>query len=465
MSTQSITSVKQFTGPHRVGQACPTSHPSAHNLFGAKSGHCDSAHDPQSSWAATQPSSIKSEMVGSLSLTKILPFDLEKCSPDSNPDNAVSRTSQTELSDPISSSSSTFCTSMFSSFQTNSKLCRQKGALPFLPNPPKREQQQISSGQSSSSSSSSLLFGADLSNSGHDDAEHSGDLKLNLSGDASEGSFHGESNATAFSEQMEFQFLSEQLGIAITNNEESPRLDDIYGRPPQTSSCPVPSYAGQEELPSAVSPVKLQLSSSRAEACNKPRLRWTLELHERFVEAVNKLGGPEKATPKGVLKLMKVESLTIYHVKSHLQKYRFAKYLPETKEDKKSSSEDKKSQSIIPGNNAGKKKSSQVAEALRMQMEVQKQLHEQLEVQRQLQLRIEEHARYLQKILEEQQKARKSLSATRNSTQEELPESTEKEEAKMKVDTSSDLPPRHKISDTGMECNSQVDNKNAKAQS
>ncbi|CAN6277526.1 unnamed protein product [Urochloa humidicola] len=467
MNTQSIVSVKQFTGPHRVAQTCPAPHPSSHNLFGAKSGHCGSARDPQSSWAAAQPSSIKTEMVGSLSLTKILPFDLEKCSPESNPDSVVSRVSQTELSDPISSSSSTFCTSMFSSFQTNTESCRQKGALPFLPHPPKCEQQQISAAQSSSSSSSSLLFGADLSNGGHDDAEHSGDLKdiLNLSGDVSEGSFHGESNAMAFSEQMEFQLLSEQLGIAITNNEESPRLDDIYSRPPQTSSCPVPSYSSQDELPSAVSPVKVQLSSSRAEACNKPRLRWTLELHECFVEAVNKLGGPEKATPKGVLKLMKVESLTIYHVKSHLQKYRFAKYLPETKEDKKSSSEDKKSQPIIPGNDAGKNKTSQVAEALRMQMEVQKQLHEQLEVQRQLQLRIEEHARYLQKILEEQQKARKSLSATRNSTQEELPESTEKQETKMKVDTSSDLLPRHKISDTGTECNSQVDNKNSKAQS
>jgi len=32
-------------------------------------------------------------------------------------------------------------------------------------------------------------------------------------------------NGMAFREQMEFQFLSEQLGIAITNNEESPQLD------------------------------------------------------------------------------------------------------------------------------------------------------------------------------------------------------------------------------------------------
>jgi len=313
---------KQFAGPDRMAQTCTTRQPSAHSLFSAKSDHCGSAYDPQSSCASAQSSSVKSEMIGSLSLTKILPLDLHKRSPESNPERSASRASQTQLSDPVSSSSSsTFHTSMFSSFRTSSESCRQKGALPFLPHPPKCEQQQPQISAQQSSSSSSLLFGADLSNGSHDDAEHSGDLKdfLNLSGDVSEGSFHGESDAMAFSEQMEFQFLSEQLGMAITNNEESPRLDDIYDRPPQTSSCTVPSYSNQENLPSPVSVVKVQLSSSRAEACNKPRLRWTLELHERFVEAVNKLGGPEKATPKGVLKLMKVEGLTIYHVKSHLQ--------------------------------------------------------------------------------------------------------------------------------------------------
>ncbi|XP_074572309.1 myb family transcription factor MOF1-like [Curcuma longa] len=58
-----------------------------------------------------------------------------------------------------------------------------------------------------------------------------------------------------------------------------------------------------------------------------PRLKWTPDLHNLFVNAIQKLGGQDsthrsQATPKLVLQLMDVRGLTISHVKSHLQMYR-----------------------------------------------------------------------------------------------------------------------------------------------
>ncbi|CAA7407852.1 unnamed protein product [Spirodela intermedia] len=134
---------------------------------------------------------------------------------------------------------------------------------------------------------------------------------------------------------------------------------------------------------------------------SRQRLRWTHELHECFVDAVSQLGGPDRATPKGILRVMGVKGLTIYHVKSHLQKYRLAKYLPE------SSPDGIKAEQKEPGSLLSTLENSsgiQITEALKLQMEVQKRLHEQLEVQRQLQLRIEAQGKYLKKIIEEQQR-------------------------------------------------------------
>ncbi|KHG01106.1 Myb family transcription factor APL [Gossypium arboreum] len=146
----------------------------------------------------------------------------------------------------------------------------------------------------------------------------------------------------------------------------------------------------------------------------KPRLKWTPDLHERFIEAVNQLGGADKATPKTVMKLMGIPGLTLYHLKSHLQKYRLSKNLHGQtnngstkigavamagKRMSEANGSPINSLSIGPQANKG----IQIGEALQMQIEVQRRLHEQLEVQRHLQLRIEAQGKYLQSVLEKAQ--------------------------------------------------------------
>ncbi|CAL4885767.1 unnamed protein product [Urochloa decumbens] len=56
-------------------------------------------------------------------------------------------------------------------------------------------------------------------------------------------------------------------------------------------------------------------------APKKPRVVWSVELHRKFVAAVNQLG-IDKAVPKRILELMNVDKLTRENVASHLQKYR-----------------------------------------------------------------------------------------------------------------------------------------------
>ncbi|XP_006483141.1 myb family transcription factor PHL8-like isoform X3 [Citrus sinensis] len=148
----------------------------------------------------------------------------------------------------------------------------------------------------------------------------------------------------------------------------------------------------------------------------KPRLKWTPELHQRFVDAVNHLGGPDKATPKSLMRVMGIPGLTLYHLKSHLQKYRLGKSQHvEACIDNKQVVEYKETQSSSDGHvnrnisDGTLNQSLQIAQALQVQMEVQRKLHEQIEyesysqVQRHLQLRIEAQGKYLQSVLKKAQ--------------------------------------------------------------
>ncbi|CAK9163851.1 unnamed protein product [Ilex paraguariensis] len=152
----------------------------------------------------------------------------------------------------------------------------------------------------------------------------------------------------------------------------------------------------------------------------KPRLRWTADLHDRFVDAVTKLGGPNKATPKSVLRVMGLKGLTLYHLKSHLQKYRLGQQAK--KQDTLELNRENSGNSYgnytmhcsgTSSNSSGVNSepgSIQITEAP-SQIEVQKRLQEQLEVQKKLQMRIEAQGKYLQTILE---KAQKNLSLDMN---------------------------------------------------
>ncbi|KAL1213629.1 Myb family transcription factor PHL8 [Cardamine amara subsp. amara] len=157
----------------------------------------------------------------------------------------------------------------------------------------------------------------------------------------------------------------------------------------------------------------------------KPRLKWTCDLHHRFIEAVNQLGGPNKATPKGLMKVMEIPELTLYHLKSHLQKYRLGKSMKfdDNKLEVSSASENQEAESkndsrnlrgsVTEENSNPANEGLQITEALQMQMEVQKKLHEQIEVQRHLQVKIEAQGKYLQSVLI---KAQQTLAGYTSST-------------------------------------------------
>ncbi|XP_030466662.2 transcription factor HRS1-like [Syzygium oleosum] len=78
---------------------------------------------------------------------------------------------------------------------------------------------------------------------------------------------------------------------------------------------PSPAHNVQSNLPS-------RGHQPPQQTARKQRRCWSPELHRRFVNALQQLGGSQVATPKQIRELMQVDGLTNDEVKSHLQKYR-----------------------------------------------------------------------------------------------------------------------------------------------
>ncbi|MBA0815338.1 hypothetical protein Gohar_021096 [Gossypium harknessii] len=128
----------------------------------------------------------------------------------------------------------------------------------------------------------------------------------------------------------------------------------------------------------------------------KPRLKWTPQLHQRFVEAVNQLGGADKATPKSLMRIMGISGLTLPG-KFQQTEICHSNKLDDYKEIRSNNG------NFSDGTHNQMNESLQIAQALQMQMEVQRKLHEQIVVQRHLQLRIEAQGKYLQLVLKKAQ--------------------------------------------------------------
>ncbi|TYI20293.1 hypothetical protein ES332_A07G227500v1 [Gossypium tomentosum] len=196
----------------------------------------------------------------------------------------------------------------------------------------------------------------------------------------------------------------QQLQQGGGNNNTLLALQEIPGNlPPFTVSNGDPVF-GNEEVERVREKPKLIVTNDI-----KPRLRWTSELHSYFVEVCNRLGGPQRATPKAVLDLMDIDGLNLFHVKSHLQKYRLGKYADKDSTEGGQTGTFGSSSSAIPlplctnqYNRRAKRnlKNTHGELYLKLQMSIQDMGAKKLEAERNVQRCLEEQRRYLQTALE-----------------------------------------------------------------
>uniref|UniRef100_A0A1J3J8V8 Protein PHR1-LIKE 1 n=1 Tax=Noccaea caerulescens TaxID=107243 RepID=A0A1J3J8V8_NOCCA len=108
----------------------------------------------------------------------------------------------------------------------------------------------------------------------------------------------------------------------------------VNGRRKGIASCGFTSYSMPQPPPPPPPPQPPYLQQKALR--RKQRRCWTPELHRRFVDALQQLGGPGVATPKQIREHMQEDGLTNDEVKSHLQKYRLHMRKPNSNPEKQS---------------------------------------------------------------------------------------------------------------------------------
>ncbi|KAG7586323.1 Homeobox-like domain superfamily [Arabidopsis thaliana x Arabidopsis arenosa] len=109
----------------------------------------------------------------------------------------------------------------------------------------------------------------------------------------------------------------------VLETDLQPAVKVACSTPATTTSSTTETGGGKSELVK-VGEEKRQIEQqqSQSQTHRKQRRCWSPELHRRFLNALQQLGGSHVATPKQIRDHMKVDGLTNDEVKSHLQKYR-----------------------------------------------------------------------------------------------------------------------------------------------
>ncbi|KDP38239.1 hypothetical protein JCGZ_04882 [Jatropha curcas] len=102
----------------------------------------------------------------------------------------------------------------------------------------------------------------------------------------------------------------------------TPGIKNLREESVSTGSRTSCSRAVSSSAPNPQLNLRNGLQPSQQQTARKQRRCWSPELHRRFVNALQQLGGSQAATPKQIRELMQVDGLTNDEVKSHLQKYR-----------------------------------------------------------------------------------------------------------------------------------------------
>ncbi|GMI78805.1 HRS1 HOMOLOG6 [Hibiscus trionum] len=193
----------------------------------------------------------------------------------------------------------------------------------------KRKEKESNNNNCNSNDKKNWMSSVQLWNTDDDDygsINRKPDTKRNI-GDSSQGC-KNMGGATAF---MPFK---PNLGFAVRKEKKeeialtllTPGIKNLKDESCSTGSRTSCSRAVSSSAPNARSnfrSVPQPLSQhQQQQSARKERRCWSPELHRRFVNALQQLGGSQVATPKQIRELMQVDGLTNDEVKSHLQKYR-----------------------------------------------------------------------------------------------------------------------------------------------